>query len=313
MTSRGRALDQRGPLAVERPSSRLTRADASFEHAEGADDGGRHRLVADGEVVQAPLGLRAPVVVGRDVDRSHGVGFDPRVRHAHLFFAAAVFFAVFFAVSLRRLLGDLLLRPASSLAPSRPSSPPSSPASSLAPSRPSSTPSSPAPSKSSGPPSWRPSWRPSWPPSLRPSWQPSSPPSSTAAGAGSQPTRRRGRRRARRRAGPPRRRSPGGRRRRRGPRAAAAARGPGVADQRGEAGLADRALADVGVSVPVAAELDLGVVEVQAAQPGEPDAPVDAGEHGLGAGDRRVVRRRWPRGAGCRRRHRGARRRRRRR
>ena len=40
----------------------------------------RHAVVADGEVVQRPLGLRTPVAVGRDLDRAHAVGLGAGAR-----------------------------------------------------------------------------------------------------------------------------------------------------------------------------------------------------------------------------------------
>ena len=45
-----------------------------LEDAERADQLPREALVADAEVVERPLGLRAPVAVGGDLDRPHRVG-----------------------------------------------------------------------------------------------------------------------------------------------------------------------------------------------------------------------------------------------
>ena len=56
------------------PRSAFTSAAALLEDPEGADDRDRHRVAADREVVEGALGLRAPVVVGRDLDRAHRVG-----------------------------------------------------------------------------------------------------------------------------------------------------------------------------------------------------------------------------------------------
>ena len=51
-----------------------------FQESEGMDDFLRHRCGrADGEVVDGALGLGAPITVGRDFDRSHGVGFGSGV------------------------------------------------------------------------------------------------------------------------------------------------------------------------------------------------------------------------------------------
>ena len=46
-----------------------------LEQAKGADQFGRHPVAADREMKQRPLGLRAPIDVRRDLDRSHAVGF----------------------------------------------------------------------------------------------------------------------------------------------------------------------------------------------------------------------------------------------
>ncbi len=44
--------------------------------AEGLDDGAPEAVAADLEVLQAALGLGAPVLVGADLDGAHAVGFD---------------------------------------------------------------------------------------------------------------------------------------------------------------------------------------------------------------------------------------------
>ena len=46
-----------------------------FEDADGADDRTRHQIVADGKMNQRAGGLRAPVMVGGDLDSAHAVGF----------------------------------------------------------------------------------------------------------------------------------------------------------------------------------------------------------------------------------------------
>src|SRR5262249_10833385 len=50
-----------------------------LEDRHAPDHRGRHAVFADREVVQRPLGLRAPVTVGGDLDRSHAVGLGPGV------------------------------------------------------------------------------------------------------------------------------------------------------------------------------------------------------------------------------------------
>jgi len=47
-----------------------------FEDAEGADELGRHDVLADGKVDERAGGLRAVVAVGGDFDLAHGVGLD---------------------------------------------------------------------------------------------------------------------------------------------------------------------------------------------------------------------------------------------
>ena len=60
--------------AGSRPRSAFTSAAARLRIAEGVDDRDRHGVVADREMMERTLRLGAPVVVGRDVDRAHGVG-----------------------------------------------------------------------------------------------------------------------------------------------------------------------------------------------------------------------------------------------
>ena len=60
-----------------------------FQNAEGMDDLGGHRLDADadGEVVVAALGLRAPVFVRRDANLAHGIVFDAIFHRLPSFFS----------------------------------------------------------------------------------------------------------------------------------------------------------------------------------------------------------------------------------
>ena len=52
-----------------------------FHHAQRADDGDRLLFPADLEVAQGPLGLRAPIAVGRNFQRAEAVGFGAGVGH----------------------------------------------------------------------------------------------------------------------------------------------------------------------------------------------------------------------------------------
>src|SRR4030095_1456497 len=55
-----------------------------FEDAEGADELGRHGVLADGEVDQRASGRCSVVTVGGDFDLAHGVGFGARWRRGGL-------------------------------------------------------------------------------------------------------------------------------------------------------------------------------------------------------------------------------------
>ena len=75
----GGARDRVGEPRLERPCSRLTLAAARLTMAERAHERRRHGLAADPEVLQAALGLGAPVAIGRHLDRTEGVGLDPHL------------------------------------------------------------------------------------------------------------------------------------------------------------------------------------------------------------------------------------------
>ena len=50
----------------------------AFDERERADSGSRHAFFADTEIAPRALGLRAPIAVGGDLDRTERVGLDPR-------------------------------------------------------------------------------------------------------------------------------------------------------------------------------------------------------------------------------------------
>ena len=58
------------------PSSPLVKRRGLLEDAERADQRPRKVLAADAEVMERPLGLRAPVAVGGDGNLAHAVGLD---------------------------------------------------------------------------------------------------------------------------------------------------------------------------------------------------------------------------------------------
>ena len=60
--------------AASLPRSRFVERGGLLEDRHAADDGRRHAVVADREVVERALGLRPPVPVVGDLDRPHAVG-----------------------------------------------------------------------------------------------------------------------------------------------------------------------------------------------------------------------------------------------
>ena len=69
----GGRVDRRGPRGIE-PSGCLVDQRRRLLHVPvGVVDGLGHVVIADREVDQRPLGLRAPVVLGRYLDRAHRI------------------------------------------------------------------------------------------------------------------------------------------------------------------------------------------------------------------------------------------------
>ena len=68
--------DGAGALAVERAEIAVDLGGGALDQAERAHDLDRHALGADAEIVQRALGLRAPELVGGNIERAEGVGFD---------------------------------------------------------------------------------------------------------------------------------------------------------------------------------------------------------------------------------------------
>jgi hypothetical protein len=71
------ADDELGLVAREVAIGCVHQGAGLLQLPEGAHHLDRHLVVADCEVMQGALGLRAPVAIGGDVDRPHGVGLGP--------------------------------------------------------------------------------------------------------------------------------------------------------------------------------------------------------------------------------------------
>ncbi len=70
----GGLRDERGLVGWELAEVLVDERGGFFEDAEGANQLGRHSVLADGEMDERAGGLRAVVAVGGDVDLAHGVG-----------------------------------------------------------------------------------------------------------------------------------------------------------------------------------------------------------------------------------------------
>ena len=66
-------------LAVELPELAVDPGGGQLDDPERPDEGRRHALAADLEVLQGALGLGTPIAVRLDLDRSERVGFDANV------------------------------------------------------------------------------------------------------------------------------------------------------------------------------------------------------------------------------------------
>jgi hypothetical protein len=72
----GRLADRLGQLGVQYAERLVGARRRQFLDSQRPHQRRRHLLAADFDVCQGPLGLRAPVAVGRDGDLAHRVGFD---------------------------------------------------------------------------------------------------------------------------------------------------------------------------------------------------------------------------------------------
>ena len=76
----GRLVDDRTERGIERTGLDVHPRRRLLDDAERADQRRRHALAADSEVLQAALGLSAPIGVGRHVDRADRVRLAPGFR-----------------------------------------------------------------------------------------------------------------------------------------------------------------------------------------------------------------------------------------
>jgi hypothetical protein len=74
----GDPLDQLGLPSRQPSGAAVDDRGGLLDLAVGVVDGLGHPVVADGEVDERPLGLRAPVLVGGHLDLAHRIGLDPR-------------------------------------------------------------------------------------------------------------------------------------------------------------------------------------------------------------------------------------------
>src|SRR6266436_5030929 len=72
----GSLFDEPQLVAREFPKFMIDDCGGFFENAQGADHFARHAIVADSEMDQAALGLRAPILVRGHFNLAHGIGFE---------------------------------------------------------------------------------------------------------------------------------------------------------------------------------------------------------------------------------------------
>ncbi len=75
----GRFHDRIADFLVQQFEFHVGERGSFFQQAKGVDQRQRHGLAADAEILQAALRLRAPVMVGRHIDRPERVGFGAHV------------------------------------------------------------------------------------------------------------------------------------------------------------------------------------------------------------------------------------------
>src|SRR3954453_4109075 len=68
------AGDGRGPALIELAELAIGLGRGQFDDAERMDDRDRHPVLADAKILPAAFGLRAPVAIGGDLDRTETIG-----------------------------------------------------------------------------------------------------------------------------------------------------------------------------------------------------------------------------------------------
>ncbi len=76
-----RRRDRVAEPAVERAQRHVGERSGLLLERERADEGKRHALAADAEILERALRLRSPIALGRDRDRAHAVALDSGVCH----------------------------------------------------------------------------------------------------------------------------------------------------------------------------------------------------------------------------------------
>ncbi len=72
----GRRLhDRLGAPRIEQAELAIDFGGGALDQRQRRDQRPRHALVADAEIIARALGLRAPIAIGRDLDRPEAVGF----------------------------------------------------------------------------------------------------------------------------------------------------------------------------------------------------------------------------------------------
>ena len=86
----GRTLDEFSLRAIQFAERVVHPSAGQLQNPEGTNEGRRHSVVADFEVVQTALRLGAPVLIAGDFDLPHGVGFNTKFAHSDSLFLLGV-------------------------------------------------------------------------------------------------------------------------------------------------------------------------------------------------------------------------------